>query len=1114
MNHRQVSPAQDPQHADGLRLRLLGEPAVLRPDGSSLHLEKRAAGLLALVALEPGTTRGRAAALLWPDSDSPRQALRQQLLRFRRNVGIELLEGEDVLQISAAVTVDAHEDADGTSGALLGDLEFDDCELFARWLAQQRERRRGGAAMRLQQQLAEAEAAGELERALALAADLLHADYDSEVNHRTVMRLHYLRGDIAQAQAAYQRLRQHLHTRYGALPSPETEQLARATQLALAAAPAVPSVKPQVPVTVKRPPQLIGRQREIAQIEAAWRDARAVLLLGEPGLGKSRLLAELVRPWRCISVQGRPGDSGVPYATLMRALRSTLDRCEVTLEPAQRLDLARLLPELAPGATLPAEAPGLALRHAVEALLQGARMDGQALQVLVIDDLHFADEASVEMLQGVISSLHEQLHFALAQRPGEGSAAAAALRSALEETRIMDPLVLAPLQEAEIEQLVASLQIADLDAQALAAPLTRHTGGNPLYALETIKQGLATGQLRDGRLPKPDAVGTLIERRLKQLPEKAIALARVAAIAGVNFSIELAESVMGQRAIDLTDAWCQLQDAQVLRDDAFAHDLVMDAARRSIPQVIARNIHAQCAAFLSARGGEAARVAAHWEAAERFDQAIDALQAAAAAACNAGRYTEQADFLKRAADACERCGRDSQAFDLRVEYVQALTQCKLDDNAVAISLHLQAQAKTPEQSLAAIRVHLDVLGNRAEHQAAVECARQGIMLARQVGQVAEEISLGSTLVSTLAVAQRIDEAGEALDELKLAQARLQNDTTAQLLATASGLYYSVRGQSRQAIEHFKQEIELSGRLGKRFNIHTTLNNIAVCYVRLGQLADATHYAELAGQAADSDPESEGRKHQNMGTLGRCQRDLGHFDLALDALQTAQTALARNRIRFWQVLCETWLAATWNRLGQGARASQMLTTPDEDMPPFLRGLRRLMLAAQRHQRGQPVTELVEEGRSLVAAVPLYVMTTSPFWLPFAPPATALEHAQRFAQDAVSTETMGVALSLQVRGVQAASALGEHRTALDLLRTALGWVEQGIYPEHLYLPEVWLAGAQAQMAAGQHEAAHHNVDTAIRWIKQTALPHVPDAFMDSFLHRNLVNRQLFALAARRG
>ena len=82
-----------PDVASTATVRLLGDPVLESADGSVKAFERRAAGLLALVALEPGVTRARAAALLWPDSDNARQALRQQIARFKRNYSVDLVRG-------------------------------------------------------------------------------------------------------------------------------------------------------------------------------------------------------------------------------------------------------------------------------------------------------------------------------------------------------------------------------------------------------------------------------------------------------------------------------------------------------------------------------------------------------------------------------------------------------------------------------------------------------------------------------------------------------------------------------------------------------------------------------------------------------------------------------------------------------------------------------------------------------------------------------------------------------------------------------------------------------------------------------------------------------------
>ncbi|MFO0208727.1 MAG: AAA family ATPase, partial [Betaproteobacteria bacterium] len=156
----------------------------------------------------------------------------------------------------------------------------------------------------------------------------------------------------------YDQLARRLRSRYGARPSAETEALARALRTALAPPKtALPAAVP-VPITVLRPPRMIGRQRELAALRAAQAGQRVALLLGEPGLGKSRLLAELTdgQP-RCAQVAGRPGDAGVPYSTLVRLLRGVFAARPdaIATDDRRRTALARLLPELAPALPLPAD---------------------------------------------------------------------------------------------------------------------------------------------------------------------------------------------------------------------------------------------------------------------------------------------------------------------------------------------------------------------------------------------------------------------------------------------------------------------------------------------------------------------------------------------------------------------------------------------------------------------------------------------------------------------------------------------------------------------------------------------------------------------------------------
>src|SRR5262245_9880347 len=273
-----------------MQLRLAVAANLIAADGTASALAPLDAALLAWLALEGPTPRARLAQLLWPDKDAEaaRNSLRQRLFQLRRQLGVELVHGSATLALADGIVHDL-DDADTVLGATVADdLAHGE---FAHWLEQQRTRRRDRLRRSLVELAEMAERAKDFDDALTHARELLALEPLSEDAHRRVMRLHYLAGDRAAALLAFDRCEQVLKDEVGARPSAET--LALLDTVSAHATSALPA-HVAVPAAVLRPPRLVGRGRELTALAQAWQAGHVMALIGEAGLGKTRLQQEFI----------------------------------------------------------------------------------------------------------------------------------------------------------------------------------------------------------------------------------------------------------------------------------------------------------------------------------------------------------------------------------------------------------------------------------------------------------------------------------------------------------------------------------------------------------------------------------------------------------------------------------------------------------------------------------------------------------------------------------------------------------------------------------------------------------------------------------------------------
>ncbi len=1109
-----------------MRLRLSASPAFESPAGT-VPLAPRDAAILAWLAVEGPTPRARLARLFWPDhgEEAARGSLRQRLFQLRRQAGCELVTGGPTLALADGLAHDLH-DADRL-------LEDDAPAIggeFDHWLAAERDRRRHARRQQQRQAIEAAERAGDLAGALAQALAWRHAEPQLEEAHRAVVRLHYLAGDRGAALDAYRLCEAVLQEALGVVPDAETRSLLALLREAERPAPAPLAA---LPVGVLRPPRLVGRSAEIHAAAQARAAGCVVALVGEAGIGKSRLLRHVLPAGRAVQVAARPGDAGVPLATLARLVRAvTADAPLRPLPPAVRRELARALPEWAEVPTA-GEGERLLLHRALRRLLAAA----PGLAAVAVDDLHFADAASLELLGAVLDADDPDVAddgggpgspaapcWLLAYRPAEAGSALAALQQSLAEQARLARVAVQPLDLAALAELVDSLGIPGLDGARLAPGLLERSGGNPLFALETLKQawfdgGLAQlgewGTTKPGNLPRPAAVMELIGRRLAQLSPTALALARCAAVAGQAFSPALAERVLATPALALADAWAELEAARILRDHSFEHDLYLEAALASVPRAIARHLHVQIARALDADAAVApATLAQHWLA--------------------AGEPARAAPHLERAArDAGARLApADAARLWLRLAEVHADGGDRDAERAATVQAVLALRAATSGPELAALLDRLAGLADDVPRRAQVAEMRAAMWVARgdpQQGMATLTEALAeigddapaaarSTLLNIRGVLQRRcgDGAG-ARRTLEAALALARADPAGDLPAVLNNLALVLQ----EADEHVAAVGLLQEAASKQPDplVRARVqNNLAISLEEQGQAALAYEQRLAAARAvggcgAALELTLAVSLGGNAVTLARYADALRHLRRGSELIESERSVRAddlhRHFAALWLDLGRPNLArealAQAERLRPGPYPAALATALQVRLLLQQRGLGDAVRAEALALLGPAEAALVQVGAER-ALRRLRVLKAR-----CQPPEVALAGLRELAAAPALRDNVAALLPVQLRMAQALLALGDAAAALRHAERAADWL-RAVTPPEVKPAEVQCTLAEAALAAGERALARDAALAGRDWVLRVAAEQLDELYREGWLHRNPANAAVLALAAR--
>ncbi len=1078
--------------------RVLGRIELHSPEGAPVRLERKVAACLTYLALEGPTHRARLVGLLWPDSPegTARNNLSQMLRKLRLAAGTDLIGGSDVLALSSTVTVDALQVRDAATqgavtavlthpGELLPGLTYDDCPDLDDWLTAERERHLEARAGALRAEIARLERAGEYTEALAHARTLLDQDPVSEDAHRQVMRLHYLRGDRPAALRAYHHCREVLRRTFDVDPLPETVQLARDIDRGQGPAVAAPKVA-SLPLSVLRPPTLVGREREWAAMERAWAAGQVIVLRGEPGAGKTRLAVDFAASRGAFVVHpGRPGDASQPFASTARHARTArARRPDAPLPDWVRREVSRIVPELAQTGevALPMtdEADLLRYREASRAYYAALYDD---LACVVADDWQCYDASSIQDSTYVFASSFplgapgDLPRVIITYRRGELSAGHEALLAQFTAQGHAVLLDVEPLPGADLALLMDDLGVPEDTAGR--ARLAAATGGNPLFVLETVKHLMEIGRFAGGLpepLPLPGKVGQLIERRLSLLTPAALQAARAAAILQRDFDVELVAAVLHAPLFDAVRAWEELEAAQIVRGERFSHDLLYDTIRSGIPSSVRAMLHRNAARALEAAGAEPARVARHWLDGGRPAQAAPLLRVAADEVRARYGLAESAALLEGAAAAFAASDDPDAAFEAL--QARAETLGHLDDRAAREAALREAfhAASTPLQRARVWQLQADLHLAYHEGEASEAAAREGLALLAHdplpgAALLEQRANLEACVGAALWVQGRMPEAAEALRRVVGTQEALGESLDLAANLSNLGVILDHLDQHREATVVHRRACLLMERQGDWANLNAALSNLAVSLLDQGA-ARAALEAALRAQALE---ERVGDRHAGAmlvhGNLGQIHHALGRYDLALHHYRQA-TRQAREgtwHAGFMQALT----AQTLLVLGDftGAAEHLALALAQTGMPGAYRARALLTGASLAQLRGEDPQPLLSAAQDAQGTQPR-PLAHARLWLTraqAAAPAEALALADRAVALAAASDLGGIELAAHARAAQALLNLGRLQDALVRARQAAAPLDT-LVPDVITTGEALLTLARALAAVGDAGAAH--------------------------------------------
>lgn len=927
--------------AQGIVIAVLGAPRIER-DGRAVTFDTRkAVALLGYLATTGRPQRRETlAALLWPDADEThaRSALRRTLSVVKQGLGdrglsvtrdeLTLLDGDGVtIDVRAFLAGLVSSDLDDVAAAaslwrgdLLAGFSLRDSPAFDEWQGREAESLRralGTASARLVDGFA---ATRRIEEAVTHAERWLELDPLHEPAHRALMRLHAQRGDRAAAVRQYRACVRTVDDELGVAPLEETTALYEAIAAGDVATGPAPASETAVPAGLGRYP-LTGRSAEIAALDAGVGPGRLVVVEGEPGVGKTRLVEEALasRGRRPLMVRCYDNDGDVPYGPIVELLRLA------AADPAAAAQLAalprpcaaeatRLVPELgSTAADAPSEGPGAEARF-LDGIARAVTAAGSAPPgVIVVDDAQWADHASQQVLAHLVHRAGDEGPCVVVTvRTGEVGDSGPLAHALADRLRAGGGVAvrLGRLDRATVAELVAG-SVGPDTADQVTEDVHRESEGLPFLVVAYL-DALAGGQ------GAPADVGDLLRNRLAALTDGAAQLLATASVIGRSFSFDAVRAASGRSDDEAVAALDELV-ARGLVDERgtpngpaydFAHGQVRRFVYDHTSLARRRLLHHRVADALlatarrSAGPASVAAVVAHHEqqaghddlAAEHFRRAGDHARAVYANADALGHYEAALALGHPAVAELHEAIGDLETLDGRF--------------ADAVASYERAAARRGPEDVTRLESKLGGVHQRRGHWPTAERHYDAALAALgEDGPASARARIVADLAITAHRQGDTDRAAELAGHAVQLAERSGDDAALTHTGTVAGLLAAGRGDAGAARDLLIRSFDLAERLGDPAALVAAANGLARIQRTAGDLGRAEPLLVEALEVCVS----IGDRHREAALrdqLAHLLHDAGRGEEAMEELKRAVAIFADIGAEGGSVQTEVWRLSEW------------------------------------------------------------------------------------------------------------------------------------------------------------------------------------------------------------